>query len=499
MTAPLPRMLWIELTSTCPFHCSFCCREFHRGQGEHLEWRFFQSLMAGLKDPDVICLNYAGESVHYPHILEAILLAKSTGAHVELVTAFSSLSSRLLKGLVDSGLDRLSLSLHTLDPEQYSSLYGFGSLDRFLTLFRELRTYQKTKGPTPFRSKGRLEKRIPGDIRPSEMRPPGLTLGQTPHVDISYVALRENLNQLPLIARFASQNEISEIFLHPILWREVKHPLFQFPYETCKGRLTGQFRDELLQCVSAVQAQFPDVTIDICNPEVKRGSRLLEPDGRWAASPLAHQRLLNCEQNPWETVHVVSNGDVVVCELQDMISMGNLGENSIQEIWQGLNYQEFRRRYLRREVSICWECPWLVHLDGWPADGSGSKSDATCHLLNGWHFPGDGQILWSKQSGLAVMRNRPGQPILHLQGILPHRPEWPCNLLTIECNGYRVGSVENLKGDMMGFEEHWELSFSRQEWLHFRFTVSQLYRPVRYGDSADQRALGFGLIKLALG
>ena len=37
-TAALPRVLWIELTSRCPFDCVFCSRKLLRGAGKHLDF-----------------------------------------------------------------------------------------------------------------------------------------------------------------------------------------------------------------------------------------------------------------------------------------------------------------------------------------------------------------------------------------------------------------------------------------------------------------------------
>src|SRR6185436_8325419 len=88
LASPLPGILWIELTSKCPFDCVFCSRQLRRGTGEHMNFRLFQALIGQLDRPEIIRLNYSGESTHYPHLEEAVLLAKSTGAITELVSAF---------------------------------------------------------------------------------------------------------------------------------------------------------------------------------------------------------------------------------------------------------------------------------------------------------------------------------------------------------------------------------------------------------------------------
>ena len=46
---PLPGILWIELTSKCPFDCVFCSRQLRRGTGEHMDFRLFQALIGQLR------------------------------------------------------------------------------------------------------------------------------------------------------------------------------------------------------------------------------------------------------------------------------------------------------------------------------------------------------------------------------------------------------------------------------------------------------------------
>ncbi|HLK50189.1 MAG TPA: radical SAM protein [Bryobacteraceae bacterium] len=129
VTAPMPKILWIELTSKCPFDCIFCTRRTRFGAGRNLDFEIYRKVIAELEQPDFIGLNYSGESLYYPKLLEAIRLAVATGAATEVVTAFSTISQPLLRGLVESGLDRLAISLHTMDAAQYDAIYKFGSLD----------------------------------------------------------------------------------------------------------------------------------------------------------------------------------------------------------------------------------------------------------------------------------------------------------------------------------------------------------------------------------
>jgi len=71
-TAQLPRVLWIELTSRCPFDCVFCSRRLLRGAGRHLDFDLYRRLIAELDAPEIVRLNYSGESAHYPHLVTFI-------------------------------------------------------------------------------------------------------------------------------------------------------------------------------------------------------------------------------------------------------------------------------------------------------------------------------------------------------------------------------------------------------------------------------------------
>src|SRR5215831_4349093 len=97
--ARTPRILWVELTSKCPFDCVFCSRKSRRGAGEHMPFALFESLVGQLSDPRKFLLNYSGESTVYPDLIRAIWLARSTGAAVELVSALANAPDSLLEEL----------------------------------------------------------------------------------------------------------------------------------------------------------------------------------------------------------------------------------------------------------------------------------------------------------------------------------------------------------------------------------------------------------------
>src|SRR4051794_21067845 len=112
MARPGPAVIWLELTSKCPLRCVFCSRENLRGEGEHMNVEMLESLLSSLDAPEIVRLNYSGESANYPWLIEAITKTKAeTTAQVEMVTSLVSMPLETIRRLPGSGIDRVSISL----------------------------------------------------------------------------------------------------------------------------------------------------------------------------------------------------------------------------------------------------------------------------------------------------------------------------------------------------------------------------------------------------
>ena len=72
-------------------------------------------------------------------------------------------------------------------------------------------------------------------------------------------------------------------------------------------------------------------------------------------------------QRPFVKAYVLFNGDVVLCncDWSRTTILGNVTEASLEEIWNGPEYANIRRRHLLGELragSVCARCdyPYLV-------------------------------------------------------------------------------------------------------------------------------------------
>ncbi|MBN9661658.1 MAG: glycosyltransferase [Acidobacteria bacterium] len=465
--APAPRSLWIELTSKCAFDCVFCSRKLRRGGGQHLPFPVFEKLLRSLVDPRRLILNYSGESTYYPDLIPAIQLARSLGAYVELVSVLTPLSEEMLPRLAASGLNRLTVSVHSTDPLLYAEIYRYGS-------FAALRS--------------RLElllaicKGVPNP----------------PIVDLAFVAMDRNLAELTAVAGLAQDLGLRDVMVFPIMRRDPIPETFSMELDP-SGIPRPDFRTRLGQQFEATQRARPDIRLTLCNP--LPGS---EPP-RLGQVPISYPWPLpaggaihGCEQNPWDTAHVLSNGDVVACEVLDRKPLGNLLTQDIEAIWNGPLYREFRGRYQRGESAECRNCAWKTAYR--PSELQSvihAERGGSAQLVHGWHAPEGQEHIWSTQRASAVLAPLRSSRSFHVSGLLPPGRDGEPNELAIHCNGQPVGVVSNPYAEMMPFGLDFSpLPAGPGPWV-LDFRTTQIYRPSERGMGSDQRDLGFAMVLLA--
>jgi len=460
--AKTPRILWVELTSKCPFDCVFCSRRIRRGSGEHMPFALFESVVRQVSDPRTFLLNYSGESTVHPELIHAIELARSTGAAVELVSALASASDSLLEQLSTAGLTRLTVSVHTTDPGAFTEIYRHSS-------FAALRT--------------RLERfvRLCRDVQ------------NPPLIDLAFVAMQQNLDQLHGVAELASWLGLGAISIFPVIRRDEIPTVF--PSELTEAGLhRKEFREKLIRRVQESQRRFPKIAFTLCNPQFTTPAQELGEVPRACPGELpAGGRIHSCEQNPWETVHILSNGDVVPCEVHDRSPLGNLACQTLAEVWNGEAYREFRHQYHTGGLTACRSCPWKsAYIPGRIQSEILADRGLSAQMGYGWHAHTGEAHIWSSQKAAAWIEPRRDSRQLHVNGILPPGPNGQANELAVFCNGTPVGRVLNASEEMLSFGTDFQVPPISRPW-ELEFGTRFVYVPNERGVGPDQRDLGFAL------
>jgi GT2 family glycosyltransferase/MoaA/NifB/PqqE/SkfB family radical SAM enzyme len=430
-----------------------------------MSWELFESLVRQVSNPRTFLLNYSGESTVYPQLIPAIRLARSTGAFVELVSALVNVSDATLPELCKSGLSRLTVSVHSTDAARYTEIYRYGS---FQALRGKLARFVELCGERP----------VP------------------PIVDLAFVAMDSNLHDLPGVAALAQSLGLSGVSVFPVMRRD-EIPI-QFPSELARPDVYHEdFRRRVTATVERATSESPKVAIAICNAAFNNGDAHLGEVPIPYPGPLPPDaRIHSCEQNPWETAHVLSNGDVVACEVLDKIPLGNLQAQSLSDIWHGEAYRNFRERYRLGDVPECRTCPWKRAYRPGPlqSDIVGSRG-GSAQLLHGWHEPSGEAHVWSSQQALAVVAPRDRSRILHVSGRLPPGTDGEPNELTMFCNQAEIGRVTNPSAEVIPFGLDFAVGPTESPWF-IEFRTRRVYRPSERGTGTDHRDLGFALFLL---
>lgn len=465
-TQSLPQEFWIELTSKCPFDCVFCSRASLRGKGEHMDFQLYQKLIAQMQSPKVIRLNYSGESIHYPHLGEAIALAKATGARVELVTVLGSAKPKVIESLVKEKLDRLTISIHALSEPMYQQIYGHStvaSLHENLTLLQSLK---KT-----FES-------------------------HLPLIDFAFVAMERNLQELPLVVELANSSGVHQVDIHPVIRRDEISEIFS--QELIAGNLTNPFRLRLSQALRDLEIAYPHIDINTSNKELEQTACL---GGYPIAYPPAlpeGAKIFSCEQNPWNTVHVLANGDLVSCEVRDQTPLGNLNNSDLYSIWHNESYQTFRRNYVAGLDEKCSNCIYkFAYLSDEAVEVKSYLSPSECQqqLLIGWHFAEPHHVWSSMNDARAVLAKPPGATHMTITGLLPAAKKLDGNILRVSVAGaeYRV---KNPGENHIPFKLDILLPQDLEQLIIVDFNVAHVFSPQQQKAGTDARQLGFLLSEI---
>jgi sulfatase maturation enzyme AslB (radical SAM superfamily) len=136
---PEPIRAEIEATNVCNAKCSFCPRWNITHSKGYIDLSELVGFLYKLEDySESMWLNKHSEKIRFPRlvfggigeptlhprIVDIVSECSSHGFDTELITNGSKLSSSLAYKLADAGLTRLSISLHSLNPQIYNDLMG---------------------------------------------------------------------------------------------------------------------------------------------------------------------------------------------------------------------------------------------------------------------------------------------------------------------------------------------------------------------------------------
>ncbi|HEY4028251.1 MAG TPA: radical SAM protein [Candidatus Dormibacteraeota bacterium] len=305
MTPATPREVYIEPTNRCNELCQTCPRTFMQREPEaDLDLERFVRILDQFPGVERVVLHGVGEPLLARDLPLMVAEANRRGARVLFNTNALALHRRLAEQLIEAGLDQLRISMDAADPRTYRAIRGVDGYARAMRRTADFCALLRERG------------------------------AERPRVSLFFMAMRENLGELPAVIERAGEMGVHQVVLQRLVYFGV-------------GLAVGG---------QSVMGDPDQEWLDRCDEAAARAGVELVGTGRKgpgdALRAVDQRRPWSGCTRPWRSTYVTANGNVLPCciapfatEDYDGIVLGNVFERPISEIWSGEAYEEFRRAH----------------------------------------------------------------------------------------------------------------------------------------------------------
>ena len=390
MTDQYPEKIYVELTTRCNLHCRMCVK-YAAGscieEGD-MPLGLFEKLLPSLGHVRTLILNGIGEPLLHPDLEEIIRLARAW-MPADGVIGFQSngflVDEQRALRLITAGLGSICLSLDTL--KTTASLNGSAVEHSFAAVSMAVHHLQAAKRQTA------------GSCR----------------IGLEMVLTRETIGELPDLLRWAAENEVDYVIAtHLFLYDGIAGDANLFnPNSTNAVAIFDKYSEKAasqglkLDSYLAAYLKFSKTAAD---QQVLQIMDEMQNEARENDIHLHMQSLLNhttgnqqtieqyfaeargiaenhgielflpplqaltersCPFVTEKAVFIAGNGDVMPCHflwhtyscqvLNETLQVqkrvfGNIAQLSLESIWQGDEYRQFRQEAGGYRYASCWSC-----------------------------------------------------------------------------------------------------------------------------------------------
>ena len=301
-----PFFLTMDLTRRCDLRCYGC--RYHSPHGmiattkdniiQDYPLDLFRKVTAELKTMGTgsICISGEGEPFLHPHLLDFVSIAKEAGLQVVLLTNGTLLDEHKITSLIASRLDILKVSLWASSFEEYERNYQGANLSNFYRVVEGLQLLAQLKAAQ------------------------GSTL---PSVVLHQPINRYNFQNTPALVNLALATGCDGLSFSPLRTRRGR-----FVAGALSPEEERSFCRTLKQMKKRLKSRFINDGIDHVIKRFQIGEAVWEK--------------LPCYIG-WLHAYLKVDGAVLPCGDCSLV-MGNLGDHSFQEIWNGSAFRAFRRQ-----------------------------------------------------------------------------------------------------------------------------------------------------------
>jgi MoaA/NifB/PqqE/SkfB family radical SAM enzyme len=302
---PLPRSLYLETTSRCNSLCKTCILTFGgREPQKDLGWTEFRRVVDRFPGLDRVLLHGIGEPLLNAQLPAMIAHLKARGAAVIFNSNVITLGRRRGAALIDAGLDELRVSLDATTPRTYARVRG---VDAFTKVVDNLEAFARLR-----RERG----------------------ADRPRVSLWFTALRDNIEEIPALVPLAVRADARGIHLQRLVYNGLG-------LATAEQSLYGHVQDRETAVIRQTEAAAYAAGLEFS------ASGAAAPEV--SLTPVGDDRPWSACRRPWTLVYVTVHGNVLPCCIAPWITadytgivLGNLYEQTLEEVWWGDRYVRFR-------------------------------------------------------------------------------------------------------------------------------------------------------------
>jgi MoaA/NifB/PqqE/SkfB family radical SAM enzyme len=338
---PLLRDAKIKLTSLCNLRCVMC-KYWQTEREDALDSGRWRAVFAELVELGCRKLHFSGGEVFLRRdVLDLVESAVGLGLKVNVTTNGTLVDHERARRLAASGVNSVSISLDGPTASSHDAIRGQGRAFR-----RSLRTIRR------LRAHG-------GRVR------------------INFVVMRRNFRRLPAMVRLAGELGAEELLPMPV---DEKGPR--------RNRLSAtqirEYNRTIAPAVLEARVRWGFSTapayvypFGVTDEEVRLSAAGLYARGYFTRRPCLA---------PWLHAFFAWNGDAYLCCMTNgrMDPLGNVGRQSVREVFHGPAYRRVRRRFLGgHHLGSCHRCDLFLAENARLHAALDRRGDGTGAVLDG--------------------------------------------------------------------------------------------------------------------
>ena len=302
----LPEELYLEVTNRCNLKCTTCPQSWGMSEDSaDLTPETARELLSQLPTVRRVVLHGIGEPTLNPRLAEIIAVVKERGAYALFNTNALLLRGALLETLVRSGLDEVRISVDAATPETYELVRGADMFSRVIANATALNETRARLGET------------------------------TPRVSLWMTGMKSNIRELPMLVRIAADAGIAEVYVQRLVFsgRNLADQ---------QEALYGQMGTAELEGLASAERLAVELGVTL-----RGSSEALPPEN----APTLAERPWSACRRPTSLMYITANGNVLPCCISpfteapyESLVLGNTVTMSLEEIWNGNQYEEWRSR-----------------------------------------------------------------------------------------------------------------------------------------------------------